>query len=138
MSTPVYEFLPSSGGRSHAAADLPLWLGEQLWEVEPVRRHISEWGPIAAAEFAAACARRARAVAHRNTPFGELYAADAEAYATGIAEQEAARAARNAATVALIAREAADHAAGPAGEEARQAELEWQARWLARRMRLNG
>jgi hypothetical protein len=135
MSARAFQFVPSSAGRSLRTQDLPLWLGEQLWEVEPVRRHISAWSAATAAEFATACAERARDAARSDTPFGELYAADAEAYAAGISEQAPGRAARNAATVALIAREAAEHAAGP---EARQSELEWQARWLARRMRLDG
>jgi len=132
MSARTYAFAP---GRSHDVAELPLWLGADLWEVGPVRRRITEWRPATAAEFASACARRARAAARPDAPFGELYAADAEAYAAGVAEQAPVRAARNAATAAVIARQAADHAAG---EQAREAELQWQARWLARRLGLSG
>jgi hypothetical protein len=84
-----------SGVHACRAGDLPLWMGEELWRIElaePVQAHawslvapagrltarVGEWGRGSAADFATACARRARdAVAALLEGEGDADAADA-------------------------------------------------------------
>jgi hypothetical protein len=138
--------------------DLPLWLFDELWEVElepPVRvapthvvaaagrlrTRVEGWGTETAAELATACAkrvaRRADAVSRESGP-GPLaeraaaYAADAATWGADLAAKPEIASA-DAACVAFIAAEAARDLEG---EHAAAAERGWQAEWLAVRLGL--
>lgn len=134
--------------RVHACRvdDLPEWLDAELWRVElagDVRvdcgklvadrgrllERVEAWDAAAAADFAAACAERARAAAAAGADAG--YVADAATHAAS-ARADAAAAAGHAATAAFVAAHAAADAAGDA--KAARRERAWQARWLAARL----
>jgi hypothetical protein len=132
--------LCGNGVHACRAQDLPLWLFDELWEVEldgPVRlapthvvasggrlrARIEEWNPGTAAAYAAACAERVH----------EPFASDAETWARSAAADEAVACA-DAACVAYIAAHAAGELGGPA---AGAAERDRQAGWLAERLGLS-
>ncbi|HEY7455967.1 MAG TPA: hypothetical protein VH703_01725 [Solirubrobacterales bacterium] len=134
---------------------LPLWIWEELWEVElegPLERGIAKlcarrgrllrrverWSPRSAKDLAVACARRA--AEHAATATG----ADAEVVAGMAADGDArARAAEASADLYVAAHGAAVSAYIAAmtalragGGDALSAERAWQAEWLARELEL--
>jgi hypothetical protein len=134
------------GNGIHAcrAADLPLWIFDELWQVEldgPIltasthvvaaagrlRSRVEAWDPRTAVDFAAACAGRTRALGQDG------FAQDAAVWARSAAGDTTVAAA-DAACVAYIAAHAA-RAAGGAEAEAR--ERAWQAHWLGERLGLS-
>jgi hypothetical protein len=124
-------------------ADLPLWIFDELWEVEldgPIeerpthvsaragrlRAPVEAWNARTAVDFAVACAERTHALAH------EAFALDADTWAASAAKDERIASA-DAACVAYIAAHAAGELRGP---EAAEHERAWQADWLTRRLGL--
>jgi hypothetical protein len=118
--------------------DLPMWLFDELWELElepPIRSEpthviaaagrlrarVESWGPDVAGAFAAACTARVRDPA---------YALDAATWGKDLASKPDIASA-DAACVAFIAAEAAR---STGGDEAAAAERRWQAEWLAGRL----
>jgi len=142
-----------SGVHACRVEDLPLWLFDELWQVElepPVqtaathvvatagrlRERIEAWNAATASEFAEACAGRAAELAEtvpedRASKMAD-YAQDASTWATGTREHQE-NAFADAACVAYIAA----HAAGDvAGADAEAGERAWQSAWLANRLSL--
>ena len=137
--------LCGNGVHACRAEDLPLWIFDELWEVEldsptlaapthvvaragRLRSRVAAWGPRAAVDFARACAERTRLLG------GDAFADDAATWAKSAAGDEAVAAA-DAACVAYIAA----HAAGVAGDAgSAERERAWQARWLSERLGLSG
>lgn len=135
----------ANGVHACLPAQTPLWIDEDLWELELdgeiveladvvlARRgrllaRVDAWTPETARAFASACAERARDHAAGGSESAAGYAADAAAYAaTGDNAQHAA-------VAAFVAAHAAD-AAAPGSYEAERA---WQAAWLAERLGLAG
>ncbi|MFA1549448.1 hypothetical protein [Actinomadura chokoriensis] len=182
----------SAGFHACRTADLPYWLGEELWSIElasPVaelphkvvapsarlRHRATEWTPSAAAEFALACVGRtavhaagelreagltgeaarledaaSAAPADLPAPADPAAVADvarAGAEAAGFASRaarlcglvvDAAEAAEiyPVASVAYIAARAANHRTDGGGADLYERERQWQAAWLAERLRL--
>jgi len=136
-----------NGVHACRAADLPLWICEELWRVEldgEVRaaagkvvaprgrllERVAGWDAEAADDLAAACATRAVALGDG----AEGYAADAAGCARDAARRDGAPAFAAAATCAYIAAHAAAEAAGdPAAYTAERAR---QAEWMAERLGL--
>jgi hypothetical protein len=132
-----------AGVHACRVGDLPLWMFDELWEVEleaPVselpthvvaasgrlHKRIERWNAGTAGEFARACAQRTHQLGHED------FAADADAWAASAASDERIAAA-DAACVAYIAAHAAGVVRG-AGAEVR--ERAWQAEWLVARLGL--
>lgn len=135
--------LCGNGVHACRTTDLPLWIFDELWQVEldaPIRvapthvvasagrlkARVDGWGPRTAADFAAACAERTRALG------AEGFTEDAETWARSAAGDERIASA-DAACVAFIAAQAA---AVVGGTEASEREREWQAGWLSKRLGL--
>jgi len=119
------------------ADELPLWITDELWVVElaePVRARpakltaprgrllarVDAWDGAAADAFAAACARRTRALAAATgDPVVAGFAGDAEALCAAVPPEPGR--ARAAAVAGLIAAEAGARAGGPDGASAERA-----------------
>jgi len=138
------------------AQNLPLWIWEELWEVEleqlvapgetklrarrgRLLRRLDAWSPAAAKALARACAERAAALAAAAPPevaqLASAMAADGDARASAAEESgDPYIAAHGAAVSAYIA---AMTALKAGGAEAFAVERAWQAEWMARELDLN-
>ncbi len=128
--------------------DLPLWIFDELWEVElepPIqatpthvtssagrlRARIEGWSPRTAADFAAACAERTHELSLLNSS-ASAFAKDAATWAKSAADDERVAAADS----ACVARIAAECAEVLWGAEAAERERAWQVDWLTNRLAL--
>jgi hypothetical protein len=138
------------------AADLPHWIGAELWQVElggevleygdvvvaqrgRLVRRVEGWTAEVAAEFAAACAENVRG--HDGSGAAGGYADDAATYAAAARESGAPEAAFMAAIAAYVAARASSAAAErDPGDEAGYAAFRegrrWQAAWLVDKLSL--
>jgi hypothetical protein len=140
----------TSGVHACRIRDLPLWVAEELWQVElrgplletsaklvgsagRLRARVRTWDATAATDFAAGCALRVRAAAaHDDSGVLAGYASDVETY--GLGPRAQADPFRAAAVAGLIGASAAAVADGPAAGRAERAR---QAAWLSARLELD-